>query len=106
VSGNPWTGQELEILMRDYPFKTAAELSTLIHRPPRSIITKASDMGIKKNPDFWRKNKCLPKIGWQDRYDSPERKIRPIGKNEMIPKIPCCLLWQLRDMEGCMDTKP
>lgn len=43
-----WTCKELDILRREFPKRTNAEMAKLIKRSPTAIVQKASKLGIKK----------------------------------------------------------
>lgn len=48
----PWTRKEMEEFVELYPTTSAKELMERFGRSYRSIITKASQLCVKKDPDF------------------------------------------------------
>jgi hypothetical protein len=100
VSNRRWTDEEAAILEREYPTRKNSEIGKMIGRSGQSVRTKAKEMGLKKPVDFLYQTRL--------KKDESELKtsirIRSLGKNELVPPMPCCLLWHLREMEGCMDT--
>ncbi len=48
-----WTSDELRILERDYPHRTAQEIADQLGRSVRSVHKKAARLGLRKSEDFY-----------------------------------------------------
>jgi len=50
-----WTDEEVEFLRSNFPVRSNAELARDLNRTQRSIIGKATRMGLAKTPEHLRK---------------------------------------------------
>jgi transposase len=91
VSGE-WTEEEKALLVREYKNRSLPEVAKIMGRSYHAVKNKMRGMGLTKQP------------GRKDRPTERTVRINPLGKHERIPPMPCCLLWHLKEMEGCMDT--
>lgn len=85
---------------REYSKRRNAEIEHELGRSASAVRNRAQYLGLKKPPEFFengRKQKEAAAL-------KADIRVNRLGKNERIPPMPCCLLWHLKEMEGCMDT--
>lgn len=49
---NPWTQQEIDILIRDYPNTRTEAIAKQLCRSAQSVYSKAAGLGIRKSADY------------------------------------------------------
>lgn len=92
-----WKPEEIDTMRRLYGKVPNKELAKMLSRSFMSVSRKASEMGII--------NRRMAAHIKEARQEDKIVKIRGLGKTEKIPSMPCCLLWHLIEMDGCMTSK-
>lgn len=92
-----WTQAEVDLVLTHYGKMKNSDLAEMLNRSTGSLESKARDMGIADQAHSLKIK--------ESRQEDSVIRIRSLGKHEKIPSLPCCLLWHLKEMEGCMDSE-
>jgi len=87
--GRRWTKEEEEKLRELYPYKTNKEIALELKRSERAIRRKAEELGLRKDPSFFKEvcNRRKDRKPWTDKEIEILRKLYPIKATEDISRI-------------------